>query len=666
MSHVGSISVRHAALGTNRPPARFQLQEELRVASMNEHFTRLKTGARRAIEGARERARNFKWRSPSKTLLIWTGSIFAVLVAGWVTLNLLLANPSTGTPMINWALGTFGDKSAHVQTGHLEHPFSGKLVLRTLDWPGAAEAREIDVHYDVFGFLPGRIWAKLVRVRDGEIILEEPKENESPKPFNPQAFVNAIDAENVTISFSHSGKPRIVTIVKAQGSFLDGSVRAEAVSGKNRITFDGLQRDWGGSLKGHVTARGENMKDLAEIAGAAAPDTPPFDIQGALSVQGQTWSVENLSGTVGDSDLGGLVRINLAEKKPLLTVALKSDKLDFDDLGVVFGIPVGTGKGETVNAEQKLAKAEFDKSARLIPDAQIDFTRLGAVNADFEFEAKKVVDAPMGISAMSLTGQLRDSVLDFERAVVKSGAGDLDTKLTLDARKDPATTRATGTLSNMAISKFAPNNLIRGTLNGRFALTFTGSGFRDAAATSTGEAGVWSNNSELSKFATEGAGLDIGEILLLFATEDKKNPEFIPSRCLAANIAFKNGQATLQPAVIENEDSLVAATGGVNMKTEAVDIQLFAKPHDVSIGTISGDLKIGGTLRNPTFEALNEETLVQAAASALLASITGALAILPFIQTGGEPDAPCATLLADAKETNTRRNPAAKVTPKAG
>ena len=31
------------------------------------------------------------------------------------------------------------------------------------------------------------------------------------------------------------------------------------------------------------------------------------------------------------------------------------------------------------------------------------------------------------------------------------------------------------------------------------------------AATSNGEAGVWSGNSELSKFATEGAGLDLGE-----------------------------------------------------------------------------------------------------------------------------------------------------------
>jgi uncharacterized protein involved in outer membrane biogenesis len=250
--------------------------------------------------------------------------------------------------------------------------------------------------------------------------------------------------------------------------------------------------------------------------------------------------------------------------------------------------------------------------------------------------------------------------------VIKSGAGDLDAKIHLDARKDPATTKATGTLSNVAINQMAPNNLIRGTLNGKFALDFTGSGFRDAAATANGEAGVWSNNSELSKFATEGAGLDVGEILLLIATEDKNKPEFIPSRCLAANIAFKNGQATLRPAIIENKDSLVAATGGVNLKTEAMDIQIFAKPHDVSIGTISGDIKLGGTLRHPTFEALNEETLIQAAASALLSSITGALAVLPFIQTGGEPDAPCAQLLADARETNPRNSPAGKVAPKKG
>ena len=457
-----------------------------------------------------------------------------------------------------------------------------------------------------------------------------------------------------------------MNIVSADGSFSKGNVRAEATSGKNKLTFDGLQRDWGGSLTGNITAQGQNLKDLADIAGASAPDTPPFNIKGALSVHSQTWSVENLTGRMGDSDLGGLVRINLAQKKPLLTVDLTSNSLDFDDLGVVFGIPLGTGKGETENAEQVKAKEVYDRSARLIPDARIDFTRLAAVNADINFVAAKVVDAPMGINAMTLKGALRDSVLDFERAFVKTSTGDLDAKININASKDPAVTKANGDLKNVAISRFIDTPMVRGSLNGKFALTLTGSGFREAAGTANGEVGLWSNNSELAKFAVEGAGLDLGEILLLWATEDKREPQYIKSRCLAANIAFKDGQATLKPAVIDNKDSLVAATGGVNLKNESVDIEVFARPHDVSIGTVSGDIRIRGTLRNMTFQALNEETALQAGLSALLATISGPLGVLPFIQTGGEPDAPCATLLADAKETGAKNNPAQNVRPKKG
>ncbi len=636
------------------------------MAWLSEQWTKVRSGTAKFAAGSGDRVRNFKWRNPSKPVLIWTGSILGVLVATWVTLNILLANPSTGTPMINWAIGTFGDQSAKVQTGHLEHPFSDRFVLRSLDWPGTIEAKAVQINYDLFGFLPGRVLAKCIWVRDGQILVEEKEPDETKTTFNPQQYVDEIDAANVDIKFTRNDKPRVVKIVTANGSFAKGNVRAEATSGKNKITFDGLQRDWGGSLKGNITVEGQNLKDLAEIAGASAPDTPPFNIKGALSVNSQTWSVENLTGRMGDSDMGGLVRINLTQKKPMLIVDLTSKQLDFDDLGVVFGIPVGTGKGETENAEQVKAKQVHGRSARLIPDARIDFTRLAAVNADINFVAAKVTDAPMGINALTLNGSLRDSVLNFKQALVKTSTGDLDAKINVNATKDPAVTKTTGQLKNVAINRFIDTPMVRGSLNGTFALSLTGSGFREAAGSATGEVGLWSNNSELAKFAVEGAGLDLGEILLLWATEDKKKPEYIKSRCLAANIAFKDGQATLQPAVIDNDDSLVAASGGVNFKTESVDIEVFARPHDFSIGTISGDIRVTGTLRNLSFQALNEKTAVQAGLSALLASIAGPLGLLPFVQTGGEPDAPCATLLADAKETSTKRNPAQNALPKKG
>ena len=94
-----------------------------------------KGGTGRVYTAGRERIRDFKWQPPGGALLIWTGAVFGMLVGAWVVFNLTLANPTTGAQMVNWAIGKLGDKSARVHTGHLEHPFSNKFVLRTLDWP---------------------------------------------------------------------------------------------------------------------------------------------------------------------------------------------------------------------------------------------------------------------------------------------------------------------------------------------------------------------------------------------------------------------------------------------------------------------------------------------------------------------------------------------------
>lgn len=617
-------------------------------------------------QGLRERVQNLHWPGkwpkppkfsrPPKIVLLWIAAILGSLLLIWVLLNLLMANPRFATPVVNWGLSTFGNSAARVETAKLSFPFSNNFKMTVLDWPGRIEAEEIELSVDYFGWLPGRPWAHRLRLRNGEVVLEEKPDN--PTTLNPQALVDAIAAENIDIKFTRRGKLRIVKIVVAEGSFSSGTVTGEAISGKNRITFDNLRRAWDGGLRGAVTASGDNLKDLAEIVGASAPDTPPFKVNGELQMQERTWSVVDLGGRVGDSDIAGGVSVDLKPKKTFLTVDLRSNKLDFDDLGVVFGIPLGVGKGETANAEQVEAKAKFDRSGRLIPDTKLDFARLAAVNGDISFVAEKVVDAPAGITSMTLKSTLRDQVLDFQRAVVKTGSGDLDAKVRIDARKDPAHTRASGKLDNLPISRLVNTRFVRGSLNGVFILNATGSGFREAAGSLSGDAGIWSNNSEVAHIATEAAGLDLGEILLDLAGENDKGRRYIKSRCLVGNVEFKNGQATLNPALIDNEDSLLVATGGADLKTEAINIEVKAEPHDVSLGKIFGDIRVTGTLRNPRVSAINEKTLLQAGLSALLSTITGGLAALPFVELGGEPLAPCKQLVAEAKTTAPAKPPA--------
>lgn len=585
-------------------------------------------------------------RTP-RYVLWWIIGIILTLIALWVAANILLAQPRFATPLANWGLKTFAAKEAAVASARLERPFARRFLIERLDWPARANAETMAIDFDLFGFLPGRPWTRLIIVRDGEIILGG-NDNDRPATFQPQRYLDRIDAQNITLRFSRRGEPREVLIVSASGSFQRGTVRAEATAGENQLTFDGLSSN-GGGLRGKVTARGENIKQLADVLGASAPDTPPFDLTGDLVSRSRTWSVENLTGTMGDSDLSGAVAIDLREEKPFLTVDLVSERLDFDDLGVVFGIPVGAGEGETSNEEQRAARRAYNQSDRLIPDAEIDFSRLAAVNADFAFVAREVVDAPASITALDFQGGLRDSVLEFERARIRTTGGDLDSKIRINATQDPASTEASGRFRDLTINRIIPTPLIRGKLNGVFALQLTGSGFRDAFGTATGEIGAWSVDSELAKLAVEAAGLDIGEVLLVLMTSTPETREYIPSRCLVVNIALGDGRAAFAPAVIDNEDTLILATGFTDLKTETLGIEIIARPKDVSIGKLFGDIRIGGTLRNPQIDAPGSASILQAGFAAILSSLAAPLAALPFLELGGGEDAPCAELYSDAR-----------------
>jgi hypothetical protein len=363
----------------------------------------------------REQLSRFKpsnWSRRERRWAIITASVLGGLVLLWFLFLLALTNPRFATPVVNWGLGAFADDDAKVESARLRHVFSSTFDVDAMNWPGRLTAEEINVRVDFLGWLPGRRWTRLITLQDGDLTLVDTGGKSTP--FNPQKYVDQIDITNLDIHFMRKERERVITIETASGSFARGTVAAEAVAGRNRLSFDGLSRaGFAGDLTGTVTAKGENIAEMAEFVGASAPDTPPFDLTGTLTVATRNWTVRDITGTMGDSDLSGLFRIDLREDKPFLEVNLASSQLDFDDLGVVFGLPTRVGEDETTNEEQREAQAVYDASARLIPDAEIDFTRLQAVNGDFRFEAPSVTDAPFGLNALVIEGKLDDSVLDF-------------------------------------------------------------------------------------------------------------------------------------------------------------------------------------------------------------------------------------------------------------
>lgn len=604
-----------------------------------------------------DRLRHVLMKTPLWVVLSLGGVAGGVLLI-WIALNFALANPVLGTKAANWALHAFVDRSAGVVRANLRRPFSSTIDIEGFVWPGHARMRSVAAKVNLFGFLPNTPWTDTLSLKHGEAVIGGP--SKTGGGFQPQKLVDRIEADDVTLLVRNRTGEHPVSVLHASGSFSQANVRAEAEAGGAHLTFDGLARS-GASLAGRITAKGENLKTLAAVVGASAPDTPPFSITGALHSAARRWEVSGLSGRLGDSDIAGSIGVELTQTRPFLRVALTSASLDFDDLGIVFGIPVGVGRGETTNATQREARATLDRSDRLIPNARVDFARLAAVDADISFDAAKVRDAPAGITSLSIKGDLRDRLLRFQKVRAGFAHGELDAEATLDARVDPVTTKTKGVMRGLSLQQLIKSEYVRGDLSGAFNLTLRGSGFREAFATADGNAGVWSTNSSLARIATEAAGLDVGEVVLDFIQGKKKSNAPLPSRCLAAAATFRGGHGALDPAVLDNSDTLLIGRGGIDLRTERLDIAIRAHPKDISIGSLRGDVRVVGTFRHPGIRVLSVKTLAQAALSSLLAAIAGPLGGLPFVQADTPKDAPCGELLAEAKGVSGKPAPKKKI-----
>ena len=135
---------------------------------------------------------------------------------------------------------------------------------------------------------------------------------------------------------------------------------------------------------------GANLQDLYPLLGIALPDTPAYTVDGRLGREGNVWTYQEFSGTVGDSDLGGDVTVTTGGERPHFRGDLVSTLLDFDDLaGLVGGAP-DSGPGDTSNPELEERAAARAASGRVLPDTPYALDKLRAMDADVRLRATRI------------------------------------------------------------------------------------------------------------------------------------------------------------------------------------------------------------------------------------------------------------------------------------
>lgn len=401
------------------------------------------------------------------------------------------------------------------------------------------------------------------------------------------------------------------------------------------------------AYRANVRARGVDLADLYYIIGLSLPNTPPYRLDAVLARDMRGYTLTDVRGRVGDSDLAGQLSVATGRARPFVEAAFHSRSLDFDDIATVLGAPPSIARGETASPEQRAQARRMEAEGRLLPDARLDLNRVRHTDAHLVYRAARIVDAPAPIRAGSLDLTLHEGVMTMNPVRVDLTQGRIGGQVRIDARADTPAVSMDVRLSGGRIETFIPTaNAISGPLMGRLRLSGRGATVRAAAATSDGSITFVTPRGEIRAAFAELTGVNVTRGLGLLLSHDQSRANV---RCGVADFAVTNGVARPRAFVFDTEDVLIDGAGSVNLGTERLDLRLQGHPKEARLVRIMAPITITGPLRQPRIGVDASRALGQAGIAGLLASMVAPLAaVLPFVDAGLADDADCAALLGRA------------------
>jgi AsmA family protein len=421
-----------------------------------------------------------------------------------------------------------------------------------------------------------------------------------------------------------------------------------------------------------LSLSGNDLADGYYLTGLALPNTPPYSISGHLRSIGTKFELTDMHGTLGASDIHGVVTVELNSPYPALSADLTSHVLNLADLGPMFGGSAPSAKEEAqerqggghptkVQVKHELAKglahgvagktATSAASRFLLPTAKLQVDRLRGMDATLRYHADEIEAQNLPLQKVDLRLRLRNDVLNIDPFAVTLPEGTLAGTVVIDVHGQTPTEQLDVRLTHVQLAQFHTKGTTKppfeGTLVGRLRLSGTGDSMHAFASTADGTLSIVVPHGEIEQAFAEFAGIDVARGLGLVL---KKKQQQTALRCGIADFDADHGLAKVRQVVFDTQVVIITGNGDVNLRNERLHLQLTGRPKKFRIGVVRSPIEIRGTLLHPAIGVKGSKVAAQGAAAAVLGVIgTPLAAIAAFVDPGLNKSADCQALLADAK-----------------
>jgi hypothetical protein len=449
------------------------------------------------------------------------------------------------------------------------------------------------------------------------------------------------------------------TVLNIQNAQQPYALELEVSQGDNRarlagtvkepLRFEGLAAD--------VHLEAKNAYDLYQLTGVAIPPTPPYVLDGKLYREGNLWRLEPFTAKVGESDLRGTATFDVSGERPKLVADLTSRRLTFPDFAGFIGGNVDRKDASGIQqvqreSERKQAQGQPTRpppktdSAGVLPDTDIDFERLKAMDAHVKFRGTRVESPIVPINEVATELTLDNGVAQVKPLRFGIGKGKIDITLTLDGRRKPASIEAVMAVNRVPVGevlrslerKLEQHQTSTGTLGGRAEFKGRGNSVKALLGSANGHLGLAMEGGQIGLMLLELVGLDAAESIGILMTGNKP----VALRCFIADFEFIDGIMGSKTFVIDTEDTNIAGEGAVNFKTERIDFRIVPYPKDFSPFSGRSPIAISGPLNDIKVRPEAAPLAARVGLAAVLAILTPVAAPLAFLDAGLGKDSDCA------------------------
>ncbi|MES2529921.1 MAG: AsmA family protein [Pseudomonadota bacterium] len=443
---------------------------------------------------------------------------------------------------------------------------------------------------------------------------------------------------------SFSGNALTGEVLSFQESGVPFPIKGKLVAGTTRLEVEGTIADAANisAIDTRLRIEGQTLANLYPFLLLPLPASPPYQLQGHLILKGNRYTMDDLVGRIGSTDVSGSGAYIDREPRPLLTADLHSKRLDIADLGPLVGVQTqqtggkpAASQAQTSSRPAASAQQHAADPNHILPSGSFDGSRLQKIDADVDLEAKQLrVPNSLPLESLRASLRLHDAVLKLQPLEFGFAGGAIVSQILLDAREPTIKSELNADFRQIRLDRLLPKvekvAKSAGVVGATVRIAGTGNSIADAAAASNGRITATIAGGQISNLLDAASGLNGGKVLRLLAGGDRT----IDVNCGGAAFDIRKGIGTASLFVIDTEQTQILGSGGFDLRNERFDLTVAPKPKQMGILSLRTPVRLYGTFKNPDFQIDKGPLLARAGGALALAVAAPVAALIPLIETG--------------------------------